>query len=83
MKAKEGEFSIELDVGIIDLVNILKDEIENRVLSDLKSEFEASGKFPKCKPGQFDYNSAAALLVYIESMAFAGDTTRADDEMIH
>lgn len=75
MKAKEGEFSLETDYGLFDLVNISKDLKETQVLSILKNDLLKEGKFIAPKNGNICFASIAAFIIYIDSICTILDTT--------
>lgn len=83
MRAKAGEYSLHLNLGIFDLVSLRDDKIEGQVLNELKNDLLRQGKFPEPKQGQICWNSIAAFVVYIESVALINDLKREQTEELH
>lgn len=82
-RAKPGEYCLELDLGKFDLVSLRDDTTESQVLDELKAELIREGKFPEQRSSKICWASLAALIMYIESIAYINDCHRDETEPLH
>lgn len=82
MKAESGEFVIETDHGIFDLLEISKDKKDLAVLSEIKEGLIREGKFPQAKTGKICLSSIAAYIIYISSVCEILDNEN-DSGVVH
>lgn len=82
-KAKPGEFSLHLDIGIFDAVSLKNDPVESKVLDELKNDLLRQGKFPEPKQGKICWNSICSFIMYLESIGLINDMKREQGEELH
>ena len=80
--SKQSQLNLNLDIAEFDLITLLKNAEEKFVLDELTKDCVDKLKFPLPKKGEFCFNTAAALIMYIESKAFLLETN-SNGENIH
>jgi hypothetical protein len=84
MKLKKGEFVIQLELGEIDLFDLVHNSPELDYLTNLKESLVQKGFYKQAKPHELCVNTLAALIAYIDELNCLMDTSEASkDDSIH
>lgn len=84
MKLKKGEFVIQLELGEIDLFDLVHNSPELDYLTSLKESLVQKGFYKQAKSHELCVNTLAALIAYIDELNCLMDTSEASkDDSIH
>ena len=82
MNAKKDQFVLESETVSLDLAIIARDKKECEVLKLLRADLIESGQFDEPKKNEFDFASAATLIMYLESLEALLDTHN-ESQIVH